>query len=183
MYLTCNPGGVGHRWVKRLFIDRIYNTSDPDPEARENPADYTFIPATVEDNTHLLNSPGGANYRRMLANMPDNLKRAYRYGDWNALGGSFSPNFPRNPRARPVRTPRALAALPLVRLWIGQARMLLVRGGRGRTELVLPGSHGNGTHRARSGEKNRRRDAAGRGHRGDLRAAGHVEPAKRQVLN
>ena len=22
MYLTCNPGGVGHAWFKRLFIDR-----------------------------------------------------------------------------------------------------------------------------------------------------------------
>ena len=22
MYLTCNPGGVGHMWVKRLFVDR-----------------------------------------------------------------------------------------------------------------------------------------------------------------
>ena len=107
MYLTCNPGGVGHRWVKRLFIDRIYNTSDPDPEARENPADYTFIPATVEDNVHLLNSPGGANYRRMLANMPDNLKRAYRYGDWNALGGSFFPEF--SPKTH-VRAPFELPA-------------------------------------------------------------------------
>ena len=24
MYLTCNPGGVGHAWVKRLFVDRLY---------------------------------------------------------------------------------------------------------------------------------------------------------------
>lgn len=24
MYLTCNPGGVGHEWVKRLFVDRDY---------------------------------------------------------------------------------------------------------------------------------------------------------------
>ena len=22
MYLTCNPGGIGHLWVKRLFVDR-----------------------------------------------------------------------------------------------------------------------------------------------------------------
>ena len=22
MYLTCNPGGIGHAWVKRLFVDR-----------------------------------------------------------------------------------------------------------------------------------------------------------------
>ena len=32
MYLTCNPGGVGHRWVKRLFIDRDFITGRDDPE-------------------------------------------------------------------------------------------------------------------------------------------------------
>lgn len=27
MYFTCNPGGVGHDWVKRRFIDREYRGS------------------------------------------------------------------------------------------------------------------------------------------------------------
>ena len=40
MYFTCNPGGVGHAWVKRLFIDRDY-------KATENPNDYKFIPSLV----------------------------------------------------------------------------------------------------------------------------------------
>jgi phage terminase large subunit len=48
MYLTCNPGGVGHRWVKRLFIDRDYKTDSHNPEENENPDDYNFIFATVE---------------------------------------------------------------------------------------------------------------------------------------
>ncbi len=43
MYLTCNPGGVGHEWVKRLFIDKKYRPT-------ENPDDYTFIAARVYDN-------------------------------------------------------------------------------------------------------------------------------------
>jgi phage terminase large subunit len=93
MYLTANPGGVGHRWFKRLFIDKIYKTDSMNPEENENPEDYTFIPATVEDNTHMLNSPGGANYLRMLANMPENLRQGYRYGDWNAIGGNYFPEF------------------------------------------------------------------------------------------
>ena len=38
MYLTCNPGGIGHLWVKRLFIDKEYRDG-------EKPEDYTFIPA------------------------------------------------------------------------------------------------------------------------------------------
>ena len=91
MYLTCNPGGVGHRWVKRLFIDRQYKTHCDNPEENENPEDYTFIFATVEDNTHMLeHSP---NYLRNLANMPEDLRRAYRYGDWDALGGGYFKEF------------------------------------------------------------------------------------------
>ena len=87
MYLTCNPGGVGHNWVKRLFIDRDYRTYPDDPERDEHPGDYNFIFATVEDNTHLLES--SPTYLKNLANMPEDLRRAYRYGDWNILGGNY----------------------------------------------------------------------------------------------
>jgi phage terminase large subunit len=38
MYLTCNPGGIGHAWVKRLFVDRVYRGD-------ERAEDYAFIPA------------------------------------------------------------------------------------------------------------------------------------------
>jgi phage terminase large subunit len=94
MYLTCNPGGVGHRWVKRLFIDRDFKTNSHNPEENENPDDYTFIPATVEDNEFLMKSSPG--YLRMLSSMPDDLRRAYRYGDWEALGGNYFPEVRRD---------------------------------------------------------------------------------------
>lgn len=56
MYLTCNPGGVGHQWVKRLFISHKYKAS-------ECPADYVFIAATVFDNKILLDKrPGVRQY-------------------------------------------------------------------------------------------------------------------------
>ena len=91
MYLTCNPGGVGHNWVKRLFIDKQYKTNCENPEENENPADYKFIFATVEDNTHMLeHSP---NYLRNLAQLPEDVRRAYRYGDWDALGGGYFKEF------------------------------------------------------------------------------------------
>lgn len=93
MYLTCNPGGVGHYWVKRLFIDRDYRTNPDNPEEDEDPDDYLFIPATVEDNTALINSSPG--YLRMLANMPEDLRAAYRYGRWDAIGGCYFPEFRR----------------------------------------------------------------------------------------
>lgn len=91
MYLTCNPGGVGHRWVKRLFIDRKFVTNSPDPEQNENPDDYLFIPALVDDNPWLLKS--SPKYKQQLAALPEDKKLAHRYGDWNALSGAYFKNF------------------------------------------------------------------------------------------
>lgn len=86
MYLTANPGGVGHLWFKRLFIERRY-----DIEKGEKPEDYFFIPATVEDNPELIkNSP---DYINMLDLQPEDVRRAWRYGDWDALAGTFFPEF------------------------------------------------------------------------------------------
>lgn len=100
-YLTCNPGGVGHRWVKRLFIDRDFRT---DGEGAERPEDYAFIPATVEDNTHLMKSSTA--YVQMLARLPENIRRAHRYGDWDSLSGSFFPEFSAERHViRPFRIP------------------------------------------------------------------------------
>lgn len=90
-YLTCNPGGVGHQWVKRLFIDRKYKTDADNPEENENPEDYTFIAATVEDNTHLMKSSPA--YVQMLSNLPEHMRRAHRYGDWDALSGAYFQEF------------------------------------------------------------------------------------------
>ena len=44
--LTGNPGGIGHSWLKRLFIERNFNE-------RERPEDYHFIQALVGDNQAL----------------------------------------------------------------------------------------------------------------------------------
>ena len=92
-YLTCNPGGVGHRWVKRLFIDRDFKTNSDNPEENENPDDYSFIFATVEDNTALMESNGGKAYTQMLSALPEHLRAAHRYGDWNAMSGAYFPEF------------------------------------------------------------------------------------------
>ena len=94
MYLTCNPGGVGHNWVKRLFVDRNYRTYPDDPERDEHPEHYSFIFATVDDNPWLLES--SPTYKKQLADLPDDLRRAYRYGDWNAIGGNYFPEFRRH---------------------------------------------------------------------------------------
>jgi phage terminase large subunit len=91
MYLTCNPGGVGHRWVKRLFIDRDFKTNEEDERANENPADYSFIFAKLTDNPYLMEASPG--YMQQLASLPPELKAAHLDGDWNSLSGSYFKNF------------------------------------------------------------------------------------------
>lgn len=91
IYLTCNPGNVGHLWVKRLFIDRKFITDPKNPERTENPADYTTIRATVEDNPFLMQA--NPEYVRALAKLPPDLRDAHRYGDWDALSGAYFSNF------------------------------------------------------------------------------------------
>jgi phage terminase large subunit len=86
MYFTCNPGGVGHTWVKRLFIDRQYQN-------KERAEDYTFIPARVYDNAFILeNSP---DYVRTLENLPEDRRKAMLYGDWDIFEGQYFSEFNR----------------------------------------------------------------------------------------
>ena len=84
VYLTCNPGGIGHEWVKRLFIDRKYNQG-------EDPEDYLFISATLKDNKALMEAD--PEYIKMLNRLPENLRRAWLDGDWNILEGRYFKEF------------------------------------------------------------------------------------------
>ncbi|MBO5870800.1 MAG: hypothetical protein J6Q89_08635, partial [Clostridia bacterium] len=84
MYFTCNPGGVGHEWVKRLFIDRNFRGS-------EKESDYRFIKSLVFDNKYIMeNNP---EYVDTLMNLPEIRRRAMLYGDWDAFEGAFFPEF------------------------------------------------------------------------------------------
>ncbi|MBO6061527.1 MAG: phage terminase large subunit, partial [Clostridia bacterium] len=86
MYYTCNPGNVGHAWVKRLFIDRDYL---PD----EDPKDHVFIPARIWDNKALLTADPG--YVRQLMTLPEDLRRAHLEGDWDVHAGQYFREFSR----------------------------------------------------------------------------------------
>ena len=86
MYFTCNPGGVGHEWVKRLFIDRCYKEN-------EKGEDYTFIPSTVYDNKYIIAE--NPEYLRTLEALPPLRRKAMLYGDWDAFEGQYYPEFSR----------------------------------------------------------------------------------------
>ena len=84
MLLTANPGGVGHDWFKRLFVDRQYRGN----ERAEN---YAFIKSLVFDNDYIMKySP---EYVETLMALPEKRRNAMLYGDWNSFEGAFFPEF------------------------------------------------------------------------------------------
>ncbi len=84
IYLTANPGGDGHGWVKRLFIDRAFQDN-------ENPDDYMFIQSLVTDNKALMEAD--PDYIRQLEALPPKLRKAWLEGDWNVFDGMFFEDF------------------------------------------------------------------------------------------
>lgn len=84
IYITCNPGGAGHEWVKRLFIDRHY-------KGAERAEDYTFIQSLVTDNTALM--AADPDYLAQLEALPPKLRKAWLYGEWNIFQGAFFEEF------------------------------------------------------------------------------------------
>lgn len=68
-----NPGGVGHAWVQRRFID---------VEKREPGA--VFIPAKVDDNPGL----DVAEYKLSLSNLDETLQAQLLDGDWGVFEGA-----------------------------------------------------------------------------------------------
>ena len=83
-YFTLNPGGPGHSYFKRLFIDRVY-TED------EHPEDYAFIQALCTDNEALLQSQ--PDYLCSLEKLPPRLRDAWLHGRWDVYEGQFFEEF------------------------------------------------------------------------------------------
>ena len=83
-YYTLNPGGPGHAYFKRVFVDRNFN---PD----EDPDDYFFIQAKVEDNKALMDTQ--PDYLRELENLPPTLRAAWKDGRWDVYEGQFFEDF------------------------------------------------------------------------------------------
>lgn len=88
IYYTCNPGGVSHGYIKRLFIDRKY-------EGAEIPEEYTFIQSLVTDNRALMASQ--PDYIKQLEALPPKLREAWLYGNWEIFEGQFFEDFVINP--------------------------------------------------------------------------------------
>jgi hypothetical protein len=80
-----NPGNVGHSWVKALWIDKKPAPGMENSQAYDS-GDYEFIAAKIDDNPIYKNDMG---YRRTLAALPKNLRRAFLNGDWDVFAGQY----------------------------------------------------------------------------------------------
>lgn len=95
---TCNPGGVGHVWVReryRLGAARRHQAMVPfrwAPLASrpDLTIESVFIPSRLEDNPKLLESdPGYEGKLAASSGGSETLFRAWRSGDWDILAGQY----------------------------------------------------------------------------------------------
>jgi len=111
MRATTNPGGPGHHWVKKMFVDpavpgkSFWATDIETGEILRFPENHEdqykrgkplfkrrFIPALLKDNPYLYED--GA-YERSLQGLPEAQRRKLLEGDWSIMEGAafaeFSP--------------------------------------------------------------------------------------------
>lgn len=88
IYYTCNPGGQGHGYIKRIFIDRRYQDG-------EDPEEYSFTQALVQDNTALMKAD--PDYIKNLQALPPKLREAWLNGSWDMFEGQFFEEFVDDP--------------------------------------------------------------------------------------
>lgn len=101
MRATSNPGGPGHGWVKRMFVDpappgeafdaRSMETGEvlvyPQGHAKAGQPLFQrkFIPASLYDNPYLVD---GGQYEASLLALPENERRKLLEGDWSVTDGA-----------------------------------------------------------------------------------------------
>jgi phage terminase large subunit len=131
--LFANPGGVGHGFLKRVFVDKQY-------KGNEDPGDYAFLQAYGWDNAEwclaALEEDGHtkddyhkwpdnerfeyfiqrSNYGRTLNRLPESLRNGHLLGRWDVFAGQYFDNF--DP-ARHVRRPEEMGIQSWHPRWIG----------------------------------------------------------------
>lgn len=93
MKSSTNPGGIGHSWVKRRFIDG--KTPGEVFYDEKTGASRIFIPSFVSDNVFLMRADAG--YRKRLEQLPEAERKALLYGQWDIFDGQVFTEWQNNP--------------------------------------------------------------------------------------
>ena len=122
MRATTNPGGPGHHWVKKMFVDpqvpgkSFWATDIETGEVLKYPDTYhdqekagkplfkrRFIPALLKDNPYLYED---GTYERSLHGLPEAQRRKLLDGDWSVMeGAAFSEFSPKVHTCEPFEIP------------------------------------------------------------------------------
>ena len=108
MRATTNPGGAGHSWVKKTFIDpapanqSFWATNIETAETIAYPRGHSregeplfkrrFIPASLFDNPYLSDT---GDYEAMLLSLPEHQRKQLLEGNWDVNEGAAFPEFNR----------------------------------------------------------------------------------------
>lgn len=101
---TTNPGGIGHMWLKRRFVDPMppvigdmkhsvqhnisYNQLNPAPSVLDDDGNSRwYIPATVFDNDALVKND--KKYVSMLKSLTGVKRKMWLNGEWDEMSGVF----------------------------------------------------------------------------------------------
>lgn len=119
-FATTNPWWIGHKWVKRLWIDKKYYNWEYEEE-------YWFVQSFVYDNKILMeNDPW---YVRNLESLPEMQRKAFLEGDWDVFEGQYFTEWRKEIHTCPPHLPqwRKIIALdywysaPSSVLWLNKA--------------------------------------------------------------
>jgi hypothetical protein len=94
MRLTGNPGGPGHHWVKKRYIEpdprgwKIIKERVPGLRGEFIEIERVFIPSKLQDN-HLLMENDPLYVAKLRQSGSDALVRAWLEGDWDVIEGAF----------------------------------------------------------------------------------------------
>ena len=109
MRATTNPGGPGHQWVKKMFIDpapygkNFDATNIETGQVLQYPSNHEkagqalfqrrFIPARLSDNPYLS---AQGDYEAMLLSLPEHQRKQLLEGDWDIKEGAAFSEFNRD---------------------------------------------------------------------------------------
>ena len=109
MRATTNPGGNGHSWVKKMFVDPaphgqpFWATNIETGETIKYPAGHSragsplfkrrFIPASLFDNPYLSET---GDYEAMLLSLPEHQSKQLLEGNWDVNEGAAFPEWDRS---------------------------------------------------------------------------------------
>jgi len=74
-----NPSGIGHAWVKKLWIERDFPT-----ELERLKDEFHFVRARASDNPYLSEE-----YHKDLETLPPAMAAAYAQGSWDVFAGQY----------------------------------------------------------------------------------------------